>query len=74
MGFQGQSCQPMTRLPADTPLFKLPRDLVRVLDKDLVAAGIAGGMIAPGKWKIDKRAEKGPRLTFMPYGIPSAPT
>jgi hypothetical protein len=38
---EGQSCLPMTRLPADTPLFSLPQDLVRVLDKDLVAAGIS---------------------------------
>jgi len=43
-GREGQSCQPLTRLPfglpADTPLFTVPRGLVRILDRDLRAAGI----------------------------------
>jgi len=47
-------------LPADTPLFTVPRDLVRILDRDLVAAGIARRVeVAPGKWKIDKQDERG---------------
>ncbi len=29
------------RLPADTPVFRVPRDLVRILDRDLRLAGIA---------------------------------
>ena len=43
-GSEGQSCQQLSAVPslrADTPLFTVPRDLVRILDRDLVAAGIA---------------------------------
>ena len=42
-GFQGQSCQEVTAvhsLPADTLLFRVPAGLVRILDRDLMAAGI----------------------------------
>jgi integrase len=39
--FEGQSCQALTRLPADTPVFTVPAALVKILDRDLVAAGIA---------------------------------
>ena len=42
-GFSGQSWQQVTSvygLPADTPVFTVPRDLVRILDRDLRAAGI----------------------------------
>jgi len=47
-------------LPPDTPVFKVPDKLVRILDRDLVAAGIARRVeVAPGKWKIDKRDERG---------------
>jgi integrase len=41
--FSGQSCQELTSirgLPADTPLFTVPAGLVRILDRDLKAAGI----------------------------------
>ena len=59
-GPEGQSCLPLTRLPPDTPLFTVPRDLVRILDRDLVAAGIARRVeVSPGNWKIDKRDERG---------------
>ena len=59
-GPQGQSCLPLTRLAADTPLFTVPRDLVRILDRDLVAAGIARRVKgADGKVRIDKRDERG---------------
>ena len=58
-GPERQSCLPLTRLPADTPLFTVPRDLVRILDRDLVAAGIARRVKVDGKWKIDKRDERG---------------
>ena len=59
-GREGQSCLPLSRLPADTPLFTVPTGLVRILDRDLVAAGIARRVkVSPGKWKIDKRDERG---------------
>ena len=47
-------------LPADTPLFDVPAGLVRILDRDLVAAGIARRVeVVPGKWRIDKRDDRG---------------
>ena len=62
-GREGQSCLPLTTvptLPADMPLFTVPAGLVRILDRDLVAAGIARRVeVSPGKWKIDKRDERG---------------
>ncbi len=59
-GREGQSCLPLTRLPADMPLFTVPVVLVRILDLDLVAAGIARRVeVSPGKWKIEKRDERG---------------
>ena len=62
-GPEGQSCLPLTTvptLPTDTPLFTVPAGLVRILDRDLVAAGIARRVeVSPGKWKIDKRDERG---------------
>jgi integrase len=51
--FGGRLCLPMTgvprgdKLPADTPLFTVPKALVRILDRDLRMAG------------IDKRDERG---------------
>jgi integrase len=39
-GPEGQSCLPLTRLSANTPLFTVPRALVRILDRDLGLAGI----------------------------------
>ncbi len=42
------------------PLFTVPAGLVRILDRDLVAAGIARRVeVSPGKWKIDTRDERG---------------
>jgi len=44
---EGRSCLPLPgvpldgKLPGDTPLFDVPRGLVRALDKDLAMAGIA---------------------------------
>ena len=61
-GPEGQSCLPLTPsdAAADTPLFTVPAGLVRILDRDLVAAGIARRVeVSPGKWKIDKRDERG---------------
>ena len=60
----GQTC---LRLPAvarmsppDTLLFNLPDKLVRILDRDLVAAGIARRVqVEPNKWRIDKRDDRG---------------
>lgn len=43
-GPQGQTCQELTTvhgLPADTPLFRVPAGLRRILDRDLQAAHIA---------------------------------
>jgi integrase len=58
-GRERQCCLPLTRLPADMPLFTVPRDLVRILDRDLVADGIARRVKVAGVWKIDKRDERG---------------
>ncbi len=50
----------MPTLPADTPLFDVPDKLVRILDRDLVAASIAcRAKGADGKMRIDKRDERG---------------
>jgi hypothetical protein len=57
---EGQSCLPLTRLPADIPLFTVPVALVRILNLDLVAAGIARRVeVSPRKWKIEKPDERG---------------
>jgi Phage integrase family len=40
-------------------LFNVPTGLVRILDCDLVLAGIARRFKVGGKWKIDKRDERG---------------
>ena len=61
-GREGQFCLLLTAvptLPADMPLFTVPDKLVRILDRDLVAAGIARRVEVDGKWKIDKRDERG---------------
>ncbi len=62
-GREGHSCLPLSAvptLPANMPLFTVPRDLVRILDRDLVAAGIARRVKdADGKVRIDKRDERG---------------
>src|SRR5262249_42207966 len=42
-------------LPADTPVFEVPAALVKILDRDLVLAGIARRVKVGGKWVIDKR-------------------
>ena len=52
------------RLSADTPLLAVSSDVLRVLELDLVAAGLAArvrGKDRKGKpsWKIDKRDERG---------------
>jgi hypothetical protein len=52
------------RLPANTPLFTVPEGLIRILDRDLVAAGIAKWVEDPktGKMMIDKRDDRGRTL------------
>jgi integrase len=50
------------RLPPDTPLFDVPARLVKILDRDLVAAGIARIVQVNGKWVIDKRDDRGRTL------------
>jgi len=52
------------RLPADTPLLVVSSEILRILELDLVAAGLADrvrGKDRTGKpcWKIDKRDERG---------------
>ncbi len=49
----------LAQVPADAPLFTVPTALVKILDRDLVAAGIARRVEVDGKWKIDKRDERG---------------
>ena len=60
---EGHFCQALTTLPTlptDTPLFTVPAGLVRILDRDLVAAGIARRVKgADGKVRINKRDERG---------------
>jgi integrase len=43
------------RLPPDTRLFDVPARLVKILDRDLVFAGIARRAKVKGEWVIDKR-------------------
>lgn len=51
------------RLPADLPVFKVPKALVKILDRDLVAAGLARRVKGPeGKIRIDKRDDRGRTL------------
>src|SRR5262245_15739076 len=50
------------RLPPDTPVFTVPGALVKILDRDLVLAGLARRVKARGKWRIDKRDELGRSL------------
>ncbi|MCC6680476.1 MAG: tyrosine-type recombinase/integrase [Phycisphaeraceae bacterium] len=38
-------------------LFDIPKDLIRVFDRDLVAAGLARAEWRDGKWKIHKADE-----------------
>ena len=49
------------RLPPDTSLFTVPAGLVKILDRDLVLAGIARKAKDPmtGKIQIDKRDTRG---------------
>jgi integrase len=47
------------RLPPDTPVFDVPAALVKILDRDLVLAGIAKRVKVGGKWRIDKRDDRG---------------
>src|SRR5262249_46308628 len=47
------------RLPPDTPVFNVPSALVKILDRDLVAAGIARRIKVNGKWRVDKRDDRG---------------
>ncbi len=62
-GLGGHSCLPLPTvptLPPDTLLFDVPDKLVKILDLDLVAAGIARRTkVGPKKWKIDKRDDRG---------------
>lgn len=47
------------RLPPDTPIFDVPSALVKILDRDLVAAGLARIVEVNGKKRVDKRDDRG---------------
>ena len=47
------------RLPAETPVFYVPAGLLKIMDRDLVAAGLARRVKVNGKWVIDKRDDRG---------------
>src|SRR5207248_11219916 len=49
-------------LPPATPLFDVPSQLVKILDRDLVAASIACRVKVDGKWVVDKRDDRGRSL------------
>ena len=51
-----------SRLPPDTPLFNVPSGLIRIFDRDLVAAGLARRVKKDGRWVIDKRDDRGRTL------------
>jgi len=75
---EGQACLPLStvpgKLPSDTPLFTVPKALVRILDRDLVAAGIAHVVQdGPNKGKIDKETSAAGPSMFTPCGTRSAP-
>jgi len=47
-------------LSTGTPVFAVPHGLIKILDRDLLAAGIARRVeLSPGKWGIDKRDDRG---------------
>src|SRR5262249_7318778 len=48
-----------TRLPPTARVFTVPSALRKILDRDLVAAGIARRVKVDGKWKIEKRDDRG---------------
>ena len=50
------------KLPTDSPIFNVPSRLVKILDRDLVAAGIARRVKVNGVWTIDKRDDRGRSL------------
>ena len=56
--FEPAADQPPTRF-SNAVLFDVPTGLLRILDRDLVAAGIARMIETNGKPKIDKRDERG---------------
>src|ERR1700722_13859545 len=47
------------RLPPDTVLFDVPDKLCKILDRDLVLAGIARRVKVGDKWRIEKRDDRG---------------
>jgi integrase len=48
-----------TCLPPEMPLFDVPDKLCKILSRDLVAAGIARRVEVNGKFRIDKRDDRG---------------
>jgi integrase len=49
-------------LPSDTPVFRVPVKLVKILERDLVLAGLARRVKVRGKWVVDKRDGRGRTL------------
>jgi hypothetical protein len=47
------------RLPPATPVFDVPYKLSKILNRDLVMAGLARRVKVDGKWRIEKRDERG---------------
>jgi hypothetical protein len=47
------------RLAPDTPLFDVPDKLCKILNRDLVMAGIARRVKVGDKWRIEKRDDRG---------------
>jgi integrase len=47
------------RLPPETPAFDVPDKLSKILNRDLVLAGIARRVKVDGKWRIEKRDDRG---------------
>ena len=56
------------RLPPDTPLFDVPAQLVKILDRDLVAAGIARRVKVDGNGPSTSATTGAGASTFTPCG------
>jgi integrase len=47
------------QLPPETPLFDVPDKLCKILNRDLVMAGIARRVKVGDKWRVEKRDDRG---------------
>ncbi len=64
--------QAQTRLEAAEPLFNVPSGLLRILDRDLVLAGLARRVKVGENWIIDKADGAAERSTFTLCETPTA--